>query len=98
MTSLSDDNQADIIESCNSTSRYFDTLFNIVSLFRRNGQSKLILQIPRPPFWIFIYLFLMVLFSPKLMINTINFLSWMSMFYVSPLSFMECIFLNSKIC
>ena len=41
MTSLSDDNQADIIESFNSTSRYLDDLFNIVSLFRRNGQSKL---------------------------------------------------------
>ena len=31
---------------------------------------------------------------PTLMINTINFLSWMAMFHVSPL--MECIFLNSK--
>ena len=28
------------------------------------------------------------------MINTINLLSWMAMFHVSPL--MECIFLNSK--
>ena len=29
MTSLSDDNQADIIEAFNSTSRYFDDLLNI---------------------------------------------------------------------
>ena len=29
MTSLSDDNQAGIIEAFNSTSRYFDDLFNI---------------------------------------------------------------------
>ena len=36
----------------------------------------------------------MVLFPPKFMINTINFLSWMAMFHVSPL--MECIFLNSN--
>ena len=42
----------------------------------------------------FIDLFLMVLFPPKFMINTINFLSWTAMFHVSPL--MECIFLNSK--
>ena len=41
MTSLSDDNHADIIESYNSTSRYLDDLFNIVSLFRRNGKSNL---------------------------------------------------------
>ena len=36
----------------------------------------------------------MVLFPPKFMINTINFLSWMAMFHVSP--HMEGIFLNSK--
>ena len=29
MTTLSDDNQADIIETFNSTSRYLDNLFNI---------------------------------------------------------------------
>ena len=29
MTSLSDDNQADITEACNSTSRYLDELLNI---------------------------------------------------------------------
>ena len=41
MTSLSDDIQANIIEPFNSTSRYLDILLNIISLFRRNGQSKL---------------------------------------------------------
>ena len=30
---------------------------------------RLILQIPRPPFWIYIFIFLMVLFPPKFMIN-----------------------------
>ena len=34
------------------------------------------------------------LVSSKIYDNTINFLSWMAMFHVSPL--MECIFLNSK--
>ena len=42
MTSLSGDNQADIIEAFDSTSRYLDDLLNIdKSLFRRNGQPNL---------------------------------------------------------
>ena len=42
MTSLSVDNQADIIEAFHSTSRYLDDLLNIEkSLFRRNGQQDL---------------------------------------------------------
>ena len=36
MTSLSDDNQADIIEAFNSTSRYLDDIFNIRFDFRGN--------------------------------------------------------------
>ena len=41
MTSLPDDNQADIIEVFNSTCKYLDDLLNIESLFRRNGQPNL---------------------------------------------------------
>ena len=42
MTSLSDDNQADIIGAFNSTSRYFDVLLNIQNiLVRKNGQPNL---------------------------------------------------------
>ena len=41
MTSLFDDNQADIIEVFNSTFKYLDYLINIESLFRRNGQPNL---------------------------------------------------------
>ena len=41
MTSLSDDNQANIIEAFNSTSRYLDNLLNNDNpIFRRNRQSK----------------------------------------------------------
>ena len=80
MTSLSDGNQADIIEASNSTSRYFDNLLNIdnpyfeVTKFIHLCYNclKLILQIPKPPFWIYIYLFLMVLFPPKFMINAMT--------------------------
>ena len=39
MTSLSADNQADVIEAFNSTIRYLDDLLNID--FLRNGQPNL---------------------------------------------------------
>ena len=91
MTSLSDDNQADIIESFNSTYRYLDNLFDIENPYFEGminqiyplsfNRIKLILQILRPPFWIFIYLFLMVLFPPKFMINTTNLLFLMTPSY-----------------
>ena len=45
MLSLSEDTQSDNIETFNSTSRYLDDLLNI----------------PRPHFWIYIYLYRMVL-------------------------------------
>ena len=42
MTSLFDDNQSDITEAFNSTSRYLDDLLNIDNpYFRRNGQPNL---------------------------------------------------------
>ena len=74
MTSLSYDNQADIIEAIISTSRYLDDLLNIDNpYFEGHG---MVIQIYQPElklnkayasdtmhhFWIYIYLFLMVLF------------------------------------
>ena len=42
MTSLSNDNQADIIETFNSTSRYLDDLFNINILILKEWPTKFI--------------------------------------------------------
>ena len=75
MTSLSDNNQADIINAFNSTSRYLDDLLNIDNPYF----ERMVIQIYSPelqlnrantsdteaPFWIYISLFLMVLFPPK---------------------------------
>ena len=81
MTSLSDDNQGDIIEVFNSTSRYLDDLLTIDNPYFEGMVNQIYppeLQMNRyrgPPFWFNIYLFLMVLFPPKFMIKamTINF-------------------------
>ena len=82
MTSLSDDNQAEITEAFNSTSRYLDDLLNIDNPYFEGmvnqiyptelQLNKLILLIPRPPCWIYIYLFLTVLFPAKFLINTMT--------------------------
>ena len=84
MTSLSGDNQADIIEAFKSTSRYLGDLLNIDNLYFEGmvnkiyppelqlNKAQVILQIPRPPFWIYIYLFLMVLFPPNFLINAMT--------------------------
>ena len=62
MTSLSDDNQADTIDLFYSTSRYLDDLLNIDNPYFEGMVNQihppelLTLQIPRPPFWIHIYL------------------------------------------
>ena len=74
MLSLSDDNQSGVIEAFNSTSRYLDDLLNIdnnffdsmVNRIYRIYPSVLQLnkadcQMPRPDFWIYIYLYRMVL-------------------------------------
>ena len=71
MLSLSEDNQSRVIEAFNSTSRYLDDLLNIDnnffdSMVNRIYPSELQLnkatcQIPRPHFWIYIYLYRMVL-------------------------------------
>ena len=82
MKDLSSDNQADVIKAFNSTSRYLDDLLNIDNpyfegmvnqFFHLNcNLIKLILQIPRPPFWIYICLFLTALSHPKFMINVMT--------------------------
>ena len=70
MLSLSEDNQSGVIEAFNSTSRYLDDLMNIDnnffdSMVNRIYSSELQLrptcQMPRPHFWIYIYLYRMVL-------------------------------------
>ena len=79
MLSLSKDNQSDVIEAFNSTSRYLDDLLNIDSNFfgtmvNHIYPSELPLkrptsQILRYNFWIYIYLYQMVLLRLKFMIN-----------------------------
>ena len=82
MTSLSDDNQADIIEAFNSTSRYLDDLLSIDNPYFEGMVNQIYppeLQLIKPntseteaPFWIYIYLFLTVLFPPKFIINAMT--------------------------
>ena len=82
MTSLSDDNQADIIEAFKSTSRYLDDLLNIDNPYFEGMVNKIYpseLQLNKAntsdteaPFFIYIYLFLMVLFPQKIMINVMT--------------------------
>ena len=73
---FSSDNQADVIKAFNLTSRYLDDLLNIDNSYFEEmvnqiypAELQLMLQIPRPPFWIHICLFLTALFHPKFMIN-----------------------------
>ena len=79
MKYLSRENQADIIETFNSTSRYLDNLLNIDNIYfdqmvDRIYPTELQLNranfpIPRHLFWIWINVYLMVQFPPKFMIN-----------------------------
>ena len=70
MTSLSGDNQADIIEACNSTSRYLDDLLNIDNPYFEGMVNQIYppeLQLNKADtFWISIYLFLMFFFLHNL--------------------------------
>ena len=60
MDSLNHDNQVDVIEAFNSTSRYLDDLLNISILILKACSNRFIplnyslikqtLQIPKPPF------------------------------------------------
>ena len=76
MTSLPDGIQADIIETFNSTSRYLDNLLNIDNPYFKGMVNiyppELILQIPRSPFGIHIYLFLTALFLQYFWINAMT--------------------------
>ena len=82
MKNLSSDNQVDVIKAFYCTSRYLDELLNIDNPYFEGMVNQiyptelqlinLILQIPRPPNWIDIFLFLMALFHPKLMINVMT--------------------------
>ena len=79
MNSLSRKNQADIIEAFNSTSRYLDDLLNINNIYFDQTVDPIYpteLQLNRAnssdteaPFLIWVYVYLMVQFPPKFMIN-----------------------------
>ena len=78
MKYLSRDNQADIIEAFNSTSRYLDDLLNTDNIYFDQMMDRIyptelhlnrILPIPRHLSWIWMYVYLMVQFPPKFMIN-----------------------------
>ena len=82
MTSLSDDNQADIIQAFKSISRDLDHLLNIDNPYFEgmvNQIYPLELELNKAntsdtdaPFWIYIYLLLMILSPPKFMINAMT--------------------------
>ena len=82
MKDLISDNQADVIKVFISTSRYFDDLLNIDNPYFQGMVNqiyppevqlkKLIIQIPRAPFWIYICLFLMALFHQTFMISVMT--------------------------
>ena len=74
------ENQTNIIEAFNSTSRYLDDLLNIDNIYFYQMVDRIYtteLQLNRadssdteaPFFWIWIYVYLMVQFPPKFMIN-----------------------------
>ena len=83
ITSLSDVKQAEIIEAFKSTSRYLDDLIKILTILTLKAWSvvfirlncsytKLISLIPKPHFWICIYLFQTDLFHLKFMISAMT--------------------------
>ena len=107
MTSLSYDNQADIIEAFYSTSRYLDNLLNIDNPYFEGMVNKIYppeLQLNKAntsdtetPF---LDLHLSIsngfvsskIYDKRDDFDIVNFPFWMAMFHVVPL--MECIFLN----
>ena len=83
MTSLSDVKQAEIIEAFKSTSRYLDNLLNIDNPYFEGMVNCIYLPelqlnkantplIPKPHFWICIYLFQTDLFHLKFMISAMT--------------------------
>ena len=77
LKSLSDDNQTDIIEAFNSNSRYLDDLLNIYNPYFESMVNqiyppelqlkRLMLQIPKSPFWIYMYRFLIDITSAMIL-------------------------------
>ena len=75
MKDLSNDNQADIINAFNSTSQYLDDLLNIDNPYFEGIVNQIYppelqlnranIQIPGPPFWIYISLFQTALFQGR---------------------------------
>ena len=82
MKTLSSDNQADVIKAFNLTPRYLDELLNINNPYFEGMLNQIYppelqlnkanYQIPSPPFWIYICLFLKALFHQKFMINVMT--------------------------
>ena len=76
MTSLSGDNQADIIEAFNSTSRYLDNPYfeGMVNQIHppELHLNKANTSYTEVPLFIYIFLFLIVVFPPKFMINAMT--------------------------
>ena len=82
MTSLSEVKQAEIIGAFKSTSRYLDDLLNIDNPYFEGmvnrfihlncSQTKLISLIPKPHFWICVYLFQTDFFYLKFMISAMT--------------------------
>ena len=77
MLSLLDDNQFEVIEAFDSTSRYLDDQLNMDNNFFDSMVSHIYpsihqlnkaSQIPRPHFWIYIHQYRMVLLRLKFMI------------------------------
>ena len=69
MLSLSEDNQSDVIEAFNSTSRYLDDLLTIDNNFFNSMVKRIYPSELQPHFWIYIYQYRMVLSRLKFMIN-----------------------------
>ena len=67
MLSLSEENQSGVIEAFNSTSRYLDDLitsliaWSTVYILQNFSSIRPTCRMPRPHFWIYIYLYQMVL-------------------------------------
>ena len=78
MMSLSDDNQADVIDAFNITSRYLDDILNIYTVYFDNMVSQIYrseLQLNKAntsdteEAFLDLHLSIMILFLPKFMIN-----------------------------
>ena len=91
MMSFSENNQSDVIEACNSTSRYLDDLLKIDNnffdcmanrIYSADLQfNKVNVSDPEASFWIYINLYRMVLLRLKFMINEMILILCISFLY-----------------